>query len=117
VLLTNTIVANNPSGVNCSERLGGSFNLSSDGSCGFGVNRDYQNVMLNPLAYKGGPTPTHLPLPNSPAIDFGSNADCPPTDQRGVLRPQGAGCDVGAVERQATDVDILPKMWLPLIKR
>jgi len=36
-------------------------------------------------------------LPSSPAIDTGaSGADCPATDQRGVTRPQGPECDMGA---------------------
>jgi len=50
------------------------------------------------LANNGGPTQTMLPMADSPAIDGGSDADCPATDQRGVNRPQGAHCDIGAVE-------------------
>lgn len=54
---------------------------------------------LGGLADNGGPTRTHALLPGSPAIDAGS-PDCPPpaTDQRGVVRPQGAACDIGAYE-------------------
>jgi hypothetical protein len=37
-------------------------------------------------------------LSNSPAIDAGSNVDCLSTDQRGVKRPQGVYCDIGAYE-------------------
>ncbi len=37
-------------------------------------------------------------LSGSPAVDRGSNAGCPATDQRGVARPQGARCDIGAYE-------------------
>ncbi len=40
-----------------------------------------------------------LPL-GSPAIDFGYKANCPATDQRGVIRPQGMSCDSGAFEYQ-----------------
>jgi hypothetical protein len=36
--------------------------------------------------------------PGSPAIDTGTNARCPATDARGVLRPAGLACDVGAFE-------------------
>jgi hypothetical protein len=36
--------------------------------------------------------------PPSPAINAGDNADCPPNDQRGVPRPQGSACDIGAFE-------------------
>jgi CSLREA domain-containing protein len=98
ITVTNTIVANSPFGGNCSPSLGGSFNLSSDNMCGFGASRDNVNVMLGPLANNGGSTLTHLPLPGSPAIDFGTNIGCPATDQRGTPRPIGAVCDVGAVE-------------------
>lgn len=54
---------------------------------------------LGPLANNGGPTETHALSPKSPAIDAGDPA-CPPpaTDQRGVSRPQGLRCDIGAYE-------------------
>ena len=41
-------------------------------------------------------------LPNSPAINAGNPATCLLTDQRGVARPQGAVCDIGAFEYMAT---------------
>ncbi|MGH2685433.1 MAG: choice-of-anchor Q domain-containing protein, partial [Actinomycetota bacterium] len=59
---------------------------------------------LGPLTGNGGPTETHALLPGSPALDNGSPERtselraCEPTDQRGVPRPQGTGCDVGAYE-------------------
>ena len=58
-----------------------------------------QDPDLGPLADNGGSTQTHALLSGSPAIDAGSD-DCPPpaTDQRGVARPQGASCDIGAYE-------------------
>ncbi len=56
--------------------------------------------LLGPLAANGGPTRTHALLLGSPAIDAASTPDCPPTDQRGVLRPQGPACDIGSYERQ-----------------
>lgn len=111
-MLTNTIVANSPSGGNCFPSLGGNSNLSNDNTCGFGMDRDNVNVMLGPLANNGGPTLTHLPLPGSPAIDFGTNTGCPSTDQRGLPRPVNGTCDVGAVERQLFD---FPFLYLPLI--
>ena len=60
------------------------------------------NAILNPtLANNGGPTLTHALVPGSPALDAVATG-CPPptTDQRGVARPQGARCDIGAVEAQ-----------------
>jgi hypothetical protein len=55
--------------------------------------------LLGPLQNNGGPTLTHALLPGSPAIDAVTSG-CPPptTDQRGVARPQGAACDIGAYE-------------------
>lgn len=69
--------------------------------------------VLGPLHDHGGPTPTHaLLLAVSPGIDAIPPEDCTwdddgepgtpelpvATDQRGVVRPQGAGCDIGAYE-------------------
>jgi Ca2+-binding RTX toxin-like protein len=48
------------------------------------------------FAANGGPTQTRALLTGSPAIDAG--ADCPGTDQRGIIRPQGPACDIGAFE-------------------
>ena len=64
---------------------------------------------LSPLGDNGGPTPTHLPLAGSPAIDLGGSV-CPRRDQRGALRPADgdgdgqARCDSGAVEATITCV-------------
>jgi CSLREA domain-containing protein len=55
---------------------------------------------LGSLADNGGPTKTHALLLGSPAIDAASTPDCPTTDQRGVLRPQGTACDIGSYERK-----------------
>jgi hypothetical protein len=52
--------------------------------------------LLGGLGYYGGFTPTVRLLPGSSAINAGSA--CPATDQRGVPRPQGGGCDIGAYE-------------------
>ncbi len=56
------------------------------------------NPLLGRLQDNGGFTPTMAPVMTSPAIDAGDSASCPATDQRGVTRPQGSGCDMGAVE-------------------
>jgi hypothetical protein len=55
------------------------------------------------LADDGGPTPTHALTPASPALDAADAIACAAApvgglDQRGVVRPQGAGCDMGAYE-------------------
>ena len=96
----NTLLAGNmPS--NCSGTItDAGHNLSSDGSCNFtGVGSlNNTNPLLGALADNDGPTLTMALLPGSPAIDAGNNASAPPTDQRGVLRPVGANCDIGAYE-------------------
>jgi hypothetical protein len=53
--------------------------------------------LLGPLEDNGGPTQTQALIAGSPAIDD-AVAPCPATDQRGVVRPQLAGCDIGAYE-------------------
>jgi CSLREA domain-containing protein len=74
--------------------------LSSDTSCGFTGAGSKQGVspVLGALADNGGPTDTRKPGAGSPALDAGAGGSCPPTDQRGVARPQGPACDIGAVE-------------------
>jgi CSLREA domain-containing protein len=57
-----------------------------------------QSPRLDPLDDYGGDTQTHRLQPNSPAIDAGDNSTCLPTDQRGVSRPGGLACDIGAFE-------------------
>jgi len=98
--LKNTIVADNSTDCAGSITSAG-HNLSSDGTCSFTAPGDLMNTdpVLAPLANNGGPTQTHALLAGSPAIEVGS-PDCPPpaTDQRGVGRPQGAACDIGAFE-------------------
>ena len=76
------------------------YNLSDDASCNLTQPTDITNTdpLLGPLADNGGATLTHVLLPGSPAIDSGDDVACPASDQRGVSRPQGAGCDRGAVE-------------------
>jgi hypothetical protein len=54
-------------------------------------------TVLTPLQDHGGPTKTHALQLGSPAIDAGGMG-CPSTDQRGIPRPQGPACDIGAVE-------------------
>jgi len=65
-----------------------------------------QDPLLGDLANNGGLTKTHMPLPESPAIDQIPPDQCSDiegnpveTDQRGIERPQGPKCDIGAVER------------------
>jgi hypothetical protein len=123
VRLKNTIVANSPSGGNCFKEPSGApiisdnFNLSSDNSCApyFNKSADWnnENPNLSPLGNNGGSTLTHVPFPPSKAVDGGSA--CPSPDQRGVSRPQGIACDIGAVEYVSGEK--APWLFLPLIRR
>jgi hypothetical protein len=56
--------------------------------------------LLGPLRNNGGPTLTHALMKGSPAIDAGTNAGAPLTDQRGVARPYGTNADIGAFESE-----------------
>jgi hypothetical protein len=101
--LLNTIVADATAFGNCGGSIeSGGHNLDSDGTCGFGVPSDRIGVdpLLGALANNGGPTDTRALLEGSPAIDAGGA--CSATDQRGVTRPAGGGCDIGAFESPFT---------------
>jgi hypothetical protein len=102
-------VADNTPGGDCTGTItDAGYNLDDASSCGFSsVNHSQSgaNPELGPLQNNGGPTATEVPAYNSPVfgqIPYGTTADgvklCPGTDQRGISRPQGGACDVGAVE-------------------
>jgi hypothetical protein len=85
------------------------YNFADDTSCGLTAATDKQaaglDPVVGPLANNGGPTQTLLPLSGSPLIDAIAAAACQAgpaagvtVDQRGIARPQGPGCDIGAVE-------------------
>jgi hypothetical protein len=108
ITVKNTIVANNPSGDNCFLN-GGVFqalgtNIDTDGTCQGFIKVTSEELKLEPLAQNGGPTMTQALLQDSVAID--AAADCTlidgmtliNEDQRGVIRPIGEFCDVGAYE-------------------
>ncbi|MGE5776244.1 MAG: DNRLRE domain-containing protein [Chloroflexota bacterium] len=68
---------------------------------------------LSELADNGGPTQTMGLFPTSSLIDAGNDSICANTfvnslDQRGVSRPQGAHCDIGAYEADGTIVSTPP---------
>ncbi len=104
--LTNSVMEGNGGAFACAIEGGGAatitsggFNVISDGSCNpIASDQSFTDALLGPLADNGGPTLTHALLAGSAAIDMANAAVCPATDQRGVLRPQGAGCDVGSFE-------------------
>jgi large repetitive protein len=102
---TGTILAGTDGTRNCvsplSETAG--FNLSTDSSCGLSRKTDLTGVnpMLGPLASNGGPTMTQALPRSSPAVNAGGRkgtSSCPGIDQRGLPRPWGPACDIGAFE-------------------
>jgi CSLREA domain-containing protein len=103
LIYKNTIIANSPGNNNCDNRgnpITSVNTLDETGWCSPTLTGD---PMLGPLADNGGPTQTHDLLPGSPAAGAGdatacANAPVSGFDQRGVSRPQGSGCDMGAVE-------------------
>lgn len=67
------------------------------------------DAKLGNLQSSGFAVETHALLPGSPAINNGSPDGCLAHDQRGVARPQGGRCDIGAFEA--------PFYYLPLATR
>ena len=131
VELQNTIIAGNvggPFGPDCfafAPRQGAlisqGYNLIQDTSnCDITGdttgNITAQDPKLGVLADNGGPTPTQALGNGSPAIDAGNPAApgsggfaCTAIDQRGIPRPQGARCDMGAYETfQGVSLLVLP---------
>ena len=104
--LSDTLLASNELG-NCAGNItDGGHNLSFGVSdCpGTGFNRG--DAKLRPLADNGGATETEALGAGSAAIDTG--AGCQATDQRGLPRPSGSACDIGAYEVTAPTVALLP---------
>jgi hypothetical protein len=126
--VTNTILAYSPSGGNCGGALlvSSQSSISDDVTCSLsgavhGHPANGLDPHLSALGNYGGLTLVHMPEHNSPAIDGVSGANAPTDDQRLKPRPanggQGNGYDIGAVERQPTDTDKSPWLWLPLVRR
>jgi CSLREA domain-containing protein len=102
--IRNTIVAENAP-YNCggpTPFISGGNNLDDGSTCGFTAGGDISGIpaLLGPLAGNGSGTFTHALLPGSPALEAGDDATCLPDDQRGVSRPQGLHCDIGAFESE-----------------
>jgi hypothetical protein len=126
-LLRNTLIANNTGDIACRAAnydpwnpsglvfaanfdAGSTNNISSDGSCtdftqqsSLELNLDTQLRDMGGSARIGyqsaeGYVPVLPLLAGSTAINAGTNAHCPATDQRGQNRPLDGICDVGAYE-------------------
>ncbi len=98
--LVNTIVANNH-GADCDAGvIPNGHNLDSGQTCELAGAGDLSGTdpQLGALQDNGGPTPTMALPSGSPAVDAGDDSNCPAVDQRGIARPQGPHCDIGAFE-------------------
>jgi Zn-dependent metalloprotease len=118
ITLKNTIVAGNTaliSGPDCYGVIGSyGYNLIGDNSnCNIisatgdqiGTKTTPINPRLAPLQNYGGLTSIHALMTGSPAINAGNPGvpgsggnTCLSTDQRGIARPWGTHCDIGAFE-------------------
>jgi hypothetical protein len=79
-------------------------NLAEHDDCGFGLEGD---PLLSAEPVPGlGSTPVLTIASPSPAVDLAGA--CAGTDQRGLARPQGEGCDAGAFEVAAPAIDAGP---------
>lgn len=100
VKIANTILDGNTGG-DCNGTLDSQgHNISADASCGLTAAGDLESTdaQLGALQDNGGQTDTLALAATSPAVDAANSAYCPPIDQRGISRPQGPHCDVGAFE-------------------
>ena len=93
VRLRNSIVTGEAFGKLCQGRLFENVgNIVTDGSCGSSKGGD---ALLGEMTGE----PAHFPLLDfSPAVDAADERFCTPFDQIGTARPQGGGCDIGAIE-------------------
>jgi hypothetical protein len=115
----NSVLANNPGG-NCKGKLiSANHSLSSDDSCLFAGagNKNNTPAGLGQLQSSLGSLPVHVPESSSPLVNAADLAACPAKDQRGVSRPQGLQCDIGAVEWVVGDPLGRKPVYLPLLSR
>jgi hypothetical protein len=84
----------------------GNWFQAPDSSCALPAPNNTINAPagLGSLADNGGPTQTVLPLASSGLINPANAVTCLSFDQRGIARPQGSSCDIGAVEIAGPDV-------------
>jgi len=85
---------------NCQGVGSAGYNLADDATCGLTEASDLPDTdaLLVWLDMNGGTNLSHALSPGSPAIDSGTPDLCTSEDQRAIARPQGAGCDRGALE-------------------
>jgi CSLREA domain-containing protein/uncharacterized repeat protein (TIGR02543 family) len=106
-IIYGNVVGDGGLGPNCFGGTSGGYNILGSDCTGSWFSPAATDQMVDPqldsLADNGGPTRTMLPQTGSPAINAIPSGTAPCSgpnlrDQRGVARPQGNGCDIGAVE-------------------
>lgn len=97
--INNTVIASDSTRTEClntnNATVNGTHYLIDDGTCGAPLQGD---PLLGDWANNGGFAQSVLPLSGSPLINAGDNGSCNDFDQVGTPRPQGAVCDIGAIE-------------------
>ncbi|MBZ0294078.1 MAG: CSLREA domain-containing protein, partial [Anaerolineae bacterium] len=118
--IKNTLIAENIDRTGQAPDCGGTASINSRGhnligtmtgckiSGSINTNIVGQSPLLGPLQDNGGTTLTHALEMGSPAINAGDNLTCMSNDQRGVFRPQGATCDIGAFEAVSQEFNLIP---------
>jgi peptidyl-prolyl cis-trans isomerase SurA len=120
----NTVIAGNVRGC-AGHVVSKGYNLTDDQRCAFAQTGDQttDDPRLGTLASNGGATQTVAPTSGSPAIDGGDPSGCADpasggmltSDQRGLRRPAGGRCDVGAFETQSVVVGTVVNRILALV--
>ncbi|CAG0936620.1 hypothetical protein TFLX_05501 [Thermoflexales bacterium] len=100
VIIGNSILSQTVGSVCGGSITSADYNLDSGTSCGFSQVHDLPstNPQLGPLRNNGGDSLTRAIAFGSPAQDSAVTPCSPPTDQRGIIRPQLGSCDRGAYE-------------------
>lgn len=80
------------------------YNVSQGNLCHLTATGDIEDISIlgnmDPALSEVGNQFVHVLYPGGRPVDWINSMRCPAQDQRGVARPQGARCDVGAYELQ-----------------
>lgn len=109
--LSNSIIVGNGESLECGGLVpvtSKGYNLHTDGSCNAVSTGElpFGYAGLDGLSANGGIGFTHALLASSEAVNNGNCSDgAVALDQRGIARPQGRACDIGAYELAVNSVE------------